>query len=107
MLSQDKDAVLRQWEIAGPEVVGYLMNIKKYHHIGPEIYIGKHFEDYSAFEKTFFTDGNNLFNCFKDVCNLFKEDEIIVFDTGEVMTPEIQSCLCNLLEINEDFVNTE
>ena len=50
----------------------------------------------------FFTVVNNLFNCFQDICNPFKEDELIVLDTGEVMIPDSQSCLDNLLEINEE-----
>ena len=82
-------------------MVRLLNQYEKFHHIGPEICTGKHYEDYLAFQKTFFTDVNNLFDCFKDICNLFEEDELIVLDTGEVMTPEIQSCLDNLLEMNE------
>ena len=78
------------------------MNMKKIHHIGPEIYIGKHHEDYPAIQKMFFTVVNNLFNCFQGVCNSFKEDELIVLDTCEVMIPEIQSCLGNSLEMNEE-----
>ena len=30
-------------------------------------------EDYSSFQKISFTDVNNLFNCFKDICNLSKK----------------------------------
>ena len=59
----------------------------------------------------FFTDVNNLFNCFKDICNLFEEDELIVLDIGEVMILEIYSCLGNLLKMNEEkfktFVSTD
>ena len=59
----------------------------------------------------FFTDVNNLCNCFKDICNLFEEDELIVLDIGEVMILEIYSCLGNLLKMNEEkfktFVSTD
>ena len=60
------------------------MNTKKFHHIVPEIHIGKHHEDYPAIEKMFFTVVNNFLNCFQDICNSFKEDEPIVLDTDEV-----------------------
>ena len=83
-----------------------LNEYEKYHHLGREIVIGKHHEDYPAFEKTFFTNLNNLFNCFKDICNPFEEDELIVLDTGELMTPEILSLLGNLLEANEENIKT-
>ena len=96
------DAALRQWKIAGPEVVRLPNKYEKCHSISPEIDIGKHHEDYPAFQKMFFTDVNNLFNCFKDICNPFEEDELTVLGTGEIMTPEIQSWLGNLLEMNEE-----
>ena len=96
------DAALRRWEIAGPEVVRLLNEYEKCHHIGPEIYIEKHHEDYSAFQKMFLTDVNNLFNCFKNICNPFEEDELIALETGEIMTPKIQSCFGNLLEMKEE-----
>ena len=51
---------------------------EKCHHIGPEIYTAKHHEDYSAFQEIFFTDVNDLFNCFKDICNPLKEDKLIL-----------------------------
>ena len=84
--------------------------MKKRHHIGPEIDIGKHHGDYPAFQRMFFTAANNLFNCFQDICNHFEEDELIILDTSEVMIPEIQSCLGKLLEMIEEkyqnfFVN--
>ena len=78
------------------------MNMKKLHHICPEIDIGKHHEDYPTFQRMFFTAVNNLCNFFQDIFNLFKEDELIVLDTGEVMIPEILSCLGKLLEMNEE-----
>ena len=74
----------------------------KCHRIGHEVDIGKHHEDHPAFQKIFFTDVNNMFNCFKDICNPFEEDELIVLDAGEVMTLEIQSFLGNLLKMNEE-----
>ena len=43
-----------------------------------------------------------FFNCFKDICNPFEEDELIVLGTGETIIPEIQSSLGNLLEMNEE-----
>ena len=104
------DAALRRWEIAGPEVFRLLNEYEKCH-IGPEIDTGKHHEEYLAFQKLFFTDVNNLFNRFKDICNLFEEDELIALDIGEVMIPEIYSCLGNLLKMNEEkfktFVSTD
>ena len=45
---------------------------------------------------------NNLFNCFKDICNPFEDNELIDLNTCEVVTSEIQSCLGNLLEMNEE-----
>ena len=83
-----------------------LNEYEKCYHLGREIVIGKHHEDYPAFQKTFFTNLNNLFNCFKDICNPFEEDELIVLDTGELMTPEILSFLFNLLEMNEENIKT-
>ena len=73
------------------------MNMKKFHHIGPAIDIGKHHEDYPVFQRMFFTAVINLLNCFQDICNCFKEDELVVLDTSEVMIAEIQSCLGKLL----------
>ena len=83
------DTALRRWEIAGPELVRLLNEYEKCHCVGPEIDIGKHHEDCPAFQKMLFTDVNNLFNCYKDICNPFEEDELIVLDTGEAMNPEI------------------
>ena len=96
------DAAPSQWEIAGPEVVRILNEYEKCHYIGLEIDTGKHHEDYTEFQKRFFTVVKNLFNCFKDICNPFETDEQNVSDTGEAMIPEIQSCLENLLEMNEE-----
>ena len=84
LLSQDMDAVLRPWEIAGPEVVRLLNEYEKCHHIAPEIDTGKHHED--CISEIVFTDVNNLFNCFKDIFNPFEEYELIALDTGEVTT---------------------
>ena len=53
----------------------------------------------------FFTDVNNLCDCFKDICKPF-EEELIGLDRGEVMAPEIQSCLRNLVEMNEKNIKT-
>lgn len=39
--------------------------------------------------------------CF--ITDPFKEDELIVSDTGEVMISEIQSCLHNLFEKYQNF----
>ena len=78
------------------------MNMKQFYHIGPKIYIVKHHEDYPAIQKIFLHSFMNyLFDYFQDICNPFKEDELIVLETGQVMIPEIQSCLGNLLEMNE------
>ena len=52
LFSQDMDLALQRWEIAGPEVVRLLNEYQKYH-IGPEIYISKHHEDYLHFIKCF------------------------------------------------------
>ena len=74
------DAALRIWEIAGAEMVMLLNEYEKFHHIGPEIYIGK---SYPAFQEMVF-HVTNLLNCFKDTCNPFEENELIVLDTSEV-----------------------
>ena len=92
-------AVLWQWEISGPDVVRLLNEYEKCH-ISPEVDTGKHHKDYPAFQKMFFGDVNNLLNCFKDLCNPFQEDELIVLHTNEVMTPENHWCFNNLLEIS-------
>ena len=102
LLVQDMDTALRRSEIAGPEEVRLLNEYEKCHHIGPEMYIGKQHEGYPAFQKMFLADVNNLFNCFKEICNPFKENELIDLETVEFLTPEIQSCLGNLLEMNEE-----
>ena len=102
LLTQDIDAALRRWEIVCREVVRLLHEYEKCHNIGLEIDTGKRHEDYPAFHEIFFTDVNNLFNCFKDICNPFEEDELIALNTCEVVTSEIQSCLGNLLEMNEE-----
>lgn len=77
------DAALCIWKIAGAEMVMSLNEYEKFHYIGPEIYIGKSHEDYPAFQEMVF-DVTNLFNCFKDTCNPFEENELIVSDTSEV-----------------------
>ena len=64
-------------------MVRLLNEYEKCHHIGPEIYISKHLECYPVFQKMFLTDVNNLFNCFKDICNPFEEDQLIDLKTGK------------------------
>ena len=103
LLTQDIDAALRPWEIVCREVVRLLSEYEKCHNIGPEIDNGKRHGDYPAFHEIFFTDVNNLFNCFKDICNPFEDNELIDLNTCEVVTSEIQSCLGNLLEKYHNF----
>ena len=44
---------------------------------------GKHHEDYTEFQKTFFNDTQKLFFCFNEIRNPFEENRLVVLDTGD------------------------
>ena len=54
LVSQNMDTALRRSEISGSRVVRLLNEYEKCHHIGPEVDIGKHHEDYPAISKNAF-----------------------------------------------------
>ena len=72
--------------------------------------IGKHHKDYTEFQKTFFNDTQKWFFCFDKICKPFKENRLVVLDTGDVINSDVETCLHNLLERNErgtkSFTNT-
>lgn len=102
LLSQDMDSALRRWEVAGPEVCRLLSEYERLHNIIPNENKGKHHEDYPEFQKTFFCDIQKLFCCFVEIRNPFDEPSLVVLDTGEAMSCNIESCLATLLEKNEE-----
>ena len=63
---------------------------------------GKHHEDYSEFQKTFFSDTQKLFFCFNEIRNPFEENRLVVLDTGDVLNSDVETCLANLLERNKE-----
>ena len=63
---------------------------------------GKHHEDYIEFQKTFFNDTQKLFFCFNEIRNPFEENRLVVLDTGDVMNSDVETCLANLFERNEE-----
>ena len=102
LLSKDMDSALRRWEVAGPEVYGLLEEHERLYNITSNENKGKHHEDYTEFQKTFFNDTQKLFFCFNEIRNPFEENRLVVFDTGDVMNSEVETCLANLLERNEE-----
>ena len=63
---------------------------------------GKHQEDYIEFQKTFFNDTQKLFFQFNEIRNPFEENRLVVLDTGDVINSDVETCLANLLERNEE-----
>ena len=76
------------------------------HGLNSEQTIGKHHEDYSAFQRVFFKDVKSLFNSFRDICNPFEEERLVTLHRGEAMGPEVRSCLATMLDINEEKYGT-
>ena len=77
LVSQDKDVAQQQLQIEGVLAITLKNKYEKFHHVGPERDIVKHHEYYSAFQKMFFIVMKKLFSCVQDICNSFKEDELI------------------------------
>lgn len=89
LVSQDKDVAQQQLQIENVLAITLKNKYEKFHHIGPERDIVKHHEYYSGFQKLFFIVMKKLFSCVQDICNSFKEDELIFSETGEAMISEI------------------
>ena len=102
LLSEDLDAALRRWEVAGPEVCRLLLEYERLNELSPDPCIGKHHEDYPAFQKSFFSDVNKLYELFESNRNPFVEESLMALHTGEMMNPKIELCLATLLEVNEE-----
>ena len=102
LLSKDMDSALRRWEVAGPEVSRLLEEYERLYNITSNINKRKHHEDYTEFQKTFFNDTQKLFFCFNEIRNPFEENRLVVLDTGDVMNCDVETCLANLLERNEE-----
>ena len=77
LVSQDKDVAQQQLQIENVLAITLKNKYEKFHHIGPERDIVKHHEYYSGFQKLFFIVMKKLFSCVQDICNSFKEDELI------------------------------
>ena len=62
---------------------------------------GKHHEDYTKFQKTFFNDTQKLFFYLNEICNPF-ENRLVALDTGDVMNNDLETWLVSLLERNDE-----
>ena len=102
LLSKDMDSALRRWKVAGPELCRLLEEYERLCNITSNGNKGKHHEDYIEFQKTFFNDTQKLFFCFNEIRDPFEENRLVVLDTGDVMNSDVETCLANLLERNEE-----
>ena len=102
LLSKDLDSALRCWEVAGPEVCRLLEEYKRLYNIISNKNEGKHSDDYTKFQKTFFNNTQKLLFYFNEICKLFEENKLVVLDTGDVMNSDAETCFVNLLERNEE-----
>ena len=102
LLSKDMDSALRRWEVAGPEVCRLLEEYERLYNITCNINKRKHHEDYTEFQKTFFNDTQKLFFWFNEIRNPFEENRSVVLDTGDVVNSDVETCLANSLERNEE-----
>ena len=96
------DSALKRWEVAGPEVCRLLEEYEQLYNITSSENKGEHHEDYTEFQKTFFNDTQKLFFCFNEIRNPFEENRSVVLDTGDVVNSDVETCLANLLERNEE-----
>ena len=102
LLSKDMDSALTRWKVAGPEVGRLLEEYEGLFNITSNENKGKHHEDYTEFQKTFFNNTQKLFFCFNEIRNPLKENRLVVLDTGDIMNSDVETCLANLLERNEE-----
>ena len=102
LLSKDTDSALRRWKVAGPELCRLLEEYERLCNITSNENKGKHHEDYIEFQKTFFNDTQKLFFCFNEIRDPFEENRLVVLDTGDVMNSDVETCLANLVERNEE-----
>ena len=102
LLSNDMDSAFRRWEVAGPDVCRLIAEYEDVYGLNTEEVRTKHHEDYPAFQKVFFRDVTNVFNSFKDICNPFDEERLVTFHNGQIMSLDMQNCLANILDINEE-----
>ena len=92
---------MRHWEVAGPEISRLLEEYKRLYNINSNENKGKHCEDYTEFQKTFFNDTQKLFFYFDQIRNSFEKNRLVVLDTGDIMNSDIETCLSSLLQRNE------
>ena len=104
LLSKSMDSALRCWEVAGPEVCRLLEEDERLYNITSNENKGKHHEDYTKFQKTFFNNNNTqkLFFYFNETRSPLEENRSVVLDTGDVMNSDLETCLANLLKRNEE-----
>ena len=102
LLSKDIDSALRRREVAGPEIYRLLEEYEQLYNITSNDNKGKRLEDYTEFQKTFFNDTQKSIFCFNKICNPFEENRLVVLDTGDVMNSDVETCLANLVERNEE-----
>ena len=48
------------------------------------------------------SDTQELLFCFNEIRNPFEENRLVVLDTGDVINSDVETCLANLLERNEE-----
>ena len=95
------DSALRRWEVAGPEVCRLLEEYERLYNVTSNENKGKHHEDYTEFQKTFWNNTQKSFFYFNEIHNPFEDDRLVVLDTENVMNSDVETWLANLLERNE------
>ena len=106
LVSKAKNFALRLWEVEGPEVCRLLEEYERLYNITSNEIKGEHHEYYTEFQETFFNHTQKLFLYFNKIRNSFEDNRLVVLDTGDVMTSEVEGMsrhvLGNLLERNEE-----
>ena len=101
-------SALRHWEVAGPELYRLLEEYERLHNITSNENEGKHHDDYTEFQK----NDTRLLQRHSKIIFLhpLEENRLVVLDTGGAMNSDVETCLDNLLERNEErdkkFTNT-
>ena len=108
LLSKDMGSALRHWEVAGPELYRLLEEYERLYNITSNENEGKHHDDYIEFQKN---DTGRLQRHSKIIfLHPLEENRLVVLDTGGAMNSDVETCLDNLLERNEErdkkFTNT-
>ena len=106
LLSSDMESALRRWEVAAPDICRLVGEYEELYKVKGNDVNKKHHEDYTAFQKTFFSDVVNVSKSFVDICNPFAEKYLVTLHNGKKMGLDVQNCLANLLNMNEQKYNT-